>query len=149
VSIAEGQSATTTVNLIPIGGFAQQVTLTCSGMPANSSCTFAQPTVTLDGNNPATVKLTINTGGGVAGLIKNGGIWKIPSSIAIAGLLLIPFSKRRRMKIFLSMVMLLTITIAGVGCSTHAPVGTYKVTVTATSVAGTTAKSVTVLVTIY
>ncbi len=48
------------VTLTSVGGFAGQINLACSGLPADASCTFASnPTLTAGGN--ATVAMTVHT----------------------------------------------------------------------------------------
>lgn len=147
ITIQDGQSGTAAVNLVPLGGFAQAVTLACSGAPTNGSCTLSKQSVTLDGVHPATVTVTINTLATVAAL-KEGGLWKIPSGLALAGLLLLPFSRHKRVRQMLCLVVLLAITAAGVGCGSSGPnnkvaVGSYNLTITATGPTGTVAKTVT------
>jgi len=149
ITITEGQSASTNINLVPLGGFAQLVTLSCGSLPANTTCTFASPTVTLDGIHPATAPLKINTAGAVAYAITKDKPWAIPSSIALAGLLLLPFTKRS-WKNLLALVVLLACIGSVVGCSgpSHqgqAAVGTYSIQVTATS-AGAAPKTVTLII---
>jgi hypothetical protein len=61
LSIDPGESgATTTLNLIPVGGFAQTIHLTCDQVPGDTTCSFSQTHITLDGVHPATVKLLVN-----------------------------------------------------------------------------------------
>ncbi len=147
LSIQDGQSGTAAVNLVPLGGFAQAVTLACSGAPANGSCTLSKASVTLDGLHPVTVTVTINTAATVAAM-RESGLWKIPSGLALAGLLLLPFSRHRQVRRMLCLVVLLAITAAGVGCGSSGAnnkvaVGSYNLTITATGPTGTVAKTVT------
>jgi Pro-kumamolisin, activation domain/Bacterial Ig-like domain (group 3) len=148
LNIKQGQSGSATFNMIPVGGFAQAIQLACSQLPANVSCTFTQPTVTLDGVHPGTASLVINTNGsGTASHLKKSSLWAIPSGAALAGLLLIPFGKRRRLKITLASLALMVVGLGGVGCgssnstSNDGVIGTYNFTVTTTSVTGTTPKT--------
>ena len=60
-AINAGQSANFTVSITPSGGFNRVVTFSCSGMPTGASCTVAPSSVTLDGTNPASVKLMVLT----------------------------------------------------------------------------------------
>lgn len=150
LTIPEGQSASTTINLMPLGGFAQLVSLSCGNLPANTTCTFASPTVTLDGIHPGTAPLRINTAGAVAHSITKDKPWAIPSSIALAGLLLLPFTRRRRWKNLLASLVLLACIGSVVGCSGSShqgqvAVGTYSIQVTATS-AGAAPKTVTLII---
>ncbi|HEY2547691.1 MAG TPA: S8 family serine peptidase [Candidatus Acidoferrum sp.] len=60
-TINAGQSATYTVTLTPSNGFNQTVTLTCGGFPPASTCVITPPAVTLDGTNPATATVVVQT----------------------------------------------------------------------------------------
>jgi hypothetical protein len=60
-TVNAGQSAIYTVTVTPLGGFDQQVSLSCSGMPAASTCTIAPSTVMLNGTAPATATLVVQT----------------------------------------------------------------------------------------
>lgn len=147
LNIKQGQSGSSTFNMIPVGGFAQAIQLACSQLPANVSCTFTQPTVTLDGVHPGTASLVINTNGsGTASNLKKGSFWAIPSGAALA-VLLIPFGKRKRLKITLASLALMFVGLGGIGCgssnsnSNDGVIGTYNFTVTTTSVTGTTPKT--------
>ena len=60
-TITAGQAATYTVTLTPINAFSQTVALTCGGEPAASSCTIVPPALTLNGANPLTATVTVQT----------------------------------------------------------------------------------------
>jgi subtilase family protein len=60
-TINAGQPATYTVTLTPRGGFNQTVTLSCGGSPPTSTCAITLPAVTLDGTNPATATVVVQT----------------------------------------------------------------------------------------
>ena len=60
-TITAGQVATYTVTLTPINAFSQTIALTCGGEPPASNCTIAPPAVTLNGANPATATVTLQT----------------------------------------------------------------------------------------
>ena len=60
-TVAGGDLATYTVSVEPAGAsFSAEVSLSCSGLPAGASCTFAPPTVT-PGAGAATSTLTVST----------------------------------------------------------------------------------------
>jgi hypothetical protein len=61
-TIARGSSGTYTLTLAPIGGLTGSVSLSCTGVPSNSTCAISPSPVTLDGANPvqATVTVTIS-----------------------------------------------------------------------------------------
>jgi FG-GAP-like repeat/Bacterial Ig-like domain (group 3) len=54
VTIAAGQSVTTTVTITPQNGFQQAVQFACSGLPTNASCAFSPTTVTPNGTAAST-----------------------------------------------------------------------------------------------
>ena len=60
-TINAGQAAIYTLTVTPSSGFNQTVTLSCSGFPSGSTCVITPPTVTLDGTNPATATVTVQT----------------------------------------------------------------------------------------
>ena len=60
-TVTAGQSSTYTLTLTPVYGFKQTVSLSCGTLPQATACAFSPATVTLDGTNPATTKLTVST----------------------------------------------------------------------------------------
>jgi len=60
-TVNAGQSASYTVTVTPSGGFNQTVTLGCGGFPSASTCVITPPAVTLDGTNPATATIVVQT----------------------------------------------------------------------------------------
>ncbi len=62
LTVQVGKAANTMLTFTPSGGYSGTIALSCTGLPANASCAFAQSSVTLTGNNQsATVGLIINT----------------------------------------------------------------------------------------
>lgn len=62
LSITQGQTGTTTLQLTPVGGYSGAVAFHCSNLPAHTVCAFAQNPIQMDGNNrPVQVTLTIRT----------------------------------------------------------------------------------------
>ncbi len=62
ITVNQGNSGTATVTLTPSGGFNQQVTFLCSGLPIYAQCSFSPPTLTPDGSNtPSSVVMTVST----------------------------------------------------------------------------------------
>jgi hypothetical protein len=62
LTVAAGQTATTTLTFTPTGGYSGTIALSCSNLPTNASCAFAAKQVTLTGNNQSVnLGLTINT----------------------------------------------------------------------------------------
>jgi Bacterial Ig-like domain (group 3)/FG-GAP-like repeat len=69
-TVTPGQSATFTVTVIPAGGFATAVALSCGALPSQASCAFATPSVTPSGQ-PVQVRLTVSTAASTADLRQN------------------------------------------------------------------------------
>ncbi len=66
IAVKQGQSANITMNLIPLGGFANPVKLACANLPADVTCKFSKSTITLNGVNPVTATLTLEVGASAA-----------------------------------------------------------------------------------
>jgi hypothetical protein len=60
-TISSGDSIVVKVTLTSTNGFDGTASFACSGLPAESTCTFDPTSLTLDGANPATVNVTIKT----------------------------------------------------------------------------------------
>jgi hypothetical protein len=61
LTVAAGATATTTLTFTPTGGYSGTIALSCSNLPTNASCAFAQKQLTLSGNSQSVnVGLTIN-----------------------------------------------------------------------------------------
>jgi len=61
-TITSGQTATYTLSIVPLNGSTGTVMLACTGSPQNSTCSINPVSVTLTGQNSATVTVTIVTG---------------------------------------------------------------------------------------
>jgi hypothetical protein len=166
-TITPGQSATFTMTVTPVGGFASAVTFSCGAMPSQSSCLFASPSVTPGNGQPAQVKLTISTAASSAELRQN--IHGLPrrdpwvpagAMMSLAGLLGFIRNRgaRRRYQCWLRAMTLLTIT-CGVGTSLigcggnggnqaptnpGTPVGTSNITITASAAASASTQTATI-----
>ncbi len=143
-TVANDANTSLTLAVAPINGFSGPVTFTCSGLPANSTCTFSAPTLTVTPNTSATETLTISTGGDKASnefapFHHSGkGSYAALAFMPFACVLL--FAGRKRFKISPKLMILLigalsATTLIGCGSSsnTTTPAGTEAITVTATS----------------
>jgi hypothetical protein len=159
MTVKDGDSGSAIVNLIPVGGFAQVVNLTCANLPATISCKFTPAAITLDGTNPGTATLVISTKGFNSSELKKTGLWVIPSGMALAGLLILPLGRRRKLQTFVAALALMVVAAGGIGCGSSASdaianaeksknVGTYNINVTTTSVTGTTPKTSVIVLTV-
>ena len=59
LTVKAGNYGTAVVSVVPVNGFDQSVSLSCSGLPLSSTCTFS-PVNVLPGANGATVISTLN-----------------------------------------------------------------------------------------
>jgi outer membrane protein assembly factor BamB len=119
LTVQTGKAASTTLTFSPSGGYTGTIALSCSNLPANVTCAFAQNTVTLAGNNQAaTVGLVINTAAQSAGR-------RTPQSGGSAALLALAFwwpggltalafvLRKRRAKILSSLQLCLLLLCTG------------------------------------
>jgi hypothetical protein len=60
-TVSAGQSASYTLSLVPLNGFNQAVSLSCSRAPTAAACTISPSSVTLDGSNTSTATVTVTT----------------------------------------------------------------------------------------
>ena len=156
-TVSSGASAKVQVSIAPSGGFNQAVSFACSGLPANSTCSFSPATVTPSGTTAATTTLTIQTGASSSSLQEHNAIWSAPSEIVwsvalfgLGGLL----SGRRRWRSCMRCLQVLcvaTILFHLLGCGgsssgNKTSTGTSTVTVTAT--AGSVSHSASVTLTV-
>lgn len=153
VVVRSSTPGTATVTLFPLGGSTQTIQLACANLAAGLSCNFAKSSVTLDGNNPAAVALTITSGATSATNQRMDRWGAALATVALAGLLL-PFGLRRKLRRALFVLVLVGAAMYGVGCGGGssnsgggANGGTYNVTVTATPAGNAAAaKSSTIVV---
>jgi hypothetical protein len=69
-TVSPGQTATYSVAVTPIGGFNQMVTLSCSGAPAQSTCTVSPTSTRLNGSSATQVTVSVTTLGISAGVLE-------------------------------------------------------------------------------
>ena len=155
VSVASGQAGTSMISVIPLGGSTQTVSFSCGTVPTVTlSCAFAPATVTLDGVNPAAVKITISGGSAAAVAASRVNAWGVVSTMALVGLLL-PFGRRKKLGRVCGMVAITALLIFAFGCggsgnsgSTTPAAGTYVLNVTTSAGAGTSGKTIPLVITI-
>ena len=151
-TVTAGGTATYNLSLFSSGGFTGPVALTCSGAPANSTCTVAPATLSVTANGSTAFKVTVATN------VSPGTRIASPNRIMLSGLaalslLTMPFVAWRRRNALASLVLLLGIStglILGCGGSSGSggsggsgtpptggsavtPAGTYTLTVKAAS----------------
>ena len=62
VTEGTGQTATTSISISSMNGFAQMVSFTCSGLPSGDTCSFSPATVVSSGSSTLTITLPTKTG---------------------------------------------------------------------------------------
>ncbi len=156
-AISAGQTATYTVMVSPLGGFTQPINLSCTGLPAGASCSISPNPVTPSGTTPASVKVSIGTTVRAMMLPTN-----LPSNrmgtrmgdgphrlqlytesfallVMVLALFLTNLLRRRPAIAAFGFVVLLLLISTGckgggqAGVPAGTPVGTYQVSVTASS----------------
>jgi hypothetical protein len=151
-TIKAGSAANYSLTVSPIGGsFAYPVKLTCSGLPALTSCNLTPSTVT-PGTNPAISVLSISTIASVGEMlplrpsrgIRTYAVWIQLQAIGLLGVILVVRKDRTRKPRVLTLLVFVTITLicmtACAGGTGTAPIpqagttpGTYSITVMGTS----------------
>jgi subtilase family serine protease len=153
VSVVPGGAVSVFISTSGIAGFSGILGLSCSGLPAETSCSFS-PTSPTAGSG---TYLTITTTAPRTASLHQGqpplpGWWRTSTALLLGGVLLFTGARRKQRYWYVALSLLLaSLLIAGVGCggggssagsggATQAstadpgtPTGTYTVTVTATS----------------
>ena len=157
ISVTVGQEGVTTLTLSANAAFSGSISLACSGLPANATCTINPAQVTLSAGSTAEATLVVGTTITSAANHSQG----IPfpgyaGGVSLAGLLFCFAFRRRNRKVF-SMLALgfLVFAVAGLSaCNngngvTTVSKGIYTATITATPSGSTgTAQTATVSVTV-
>jgi FG-GAP-like repeat/Abnormal spindle-like microcephaly-assoc'd, ASPM-SPD-2-Hydin len=150
-TVSPGQTANYSISISPTGGFAQKVTLTCTGAPTGATCTVPA-FVTLNGSSPTMVNVKVTTSASMGSLLHPNRIsldrlalwWILPG---LSGLVLARSGGRRRGKqvdqalgrFTLLCLILLAISLVSCGGGSNSSNGTpYNLTVTGTFVSGST-----------
>jgi len=147
-SVSRGKPMTVTVTITSVNGFASATTLSCSGLPKNSTCDFSSPSVTpaVAGTATSTLTLKADTNTATAALDpgRNGPEWGAGrvAYAMLGALFLLPVLGSRRRKLrhllqTLGALLLLAFVASGgmTGCGggPTTPAGTYSVQIAAAS----------------
>jgi len=139
-TIPVGSSANLTINLTGQNGFADPVTLTCSGAPAGVSCTINPNSIS--GNGAAGMIIAVNSQPVTAGFLTPGGhppgtaLQILPAFICVCCLALFLIDRTRKARVFavLAITCCLWLTVScGGGAFGPPPPVTFTVTVQATA----------------
>lgn len=152
LSILRGQSGTVNFTINPVNGFTGTLNFSgssCSGLPAEATCSFSPPSVTIASATAATVTLTIKTTAPTAKLTEPLGHGReifyatlLPGLLGMFGVCIPGKARRRagRMLILLAVLASSTLWMGACGGGGSSPprdpgtpVGSYTVMVTATS----------------
>jgi hypothetical protein len=151
LTVTSGGSASSVLTVTPMFGFSSAITLKCSGLPANSTCSFSPSTITPT-TGAVTSTITIATGVTVSAKMERPGS-SVPSLAvgALLSILFLPFGMaglRRSRTIGRAIRLCVLLLAAGAltafsGCggsstpaapsTTKTPTGTSTITVTATA----------------
>ncbi len=152
-SFSAGTKAVVTVTVASVNGFNAATSLTCSGLPKNSTCTFSSPSITPAVGGMATSTLTIATNTQPSATALQQGPSRITpdrssmrGEVALAGafaaFLLLPLlgaknrKIRRRLLTLSSLILIAAMFSLGMtGCAggPTTPKGTYTIQVTGTA----------------
>lgn len=161
LTIMQGSSGSVTIAATPAAGFSQQISFSCSGLPAYATCSFSPPTVTPNGTSPVSTTLTIATDVKTVALSHPHPPFHHPSrspalfAVVGLGMLALARARRRLQRSFaalaslgtLALLFALSLGVSGCGgAQDQTPTGTTTVTIQATggSVTQTTTLTVTI-----
>jgi hypothetical protein len=127
LTVASGQSVSTTLSVNAITGFSGQVALSCTGLPALASCSFSPASVAVSATAAASSMLTVSTGAANTATAQEPAIPRTTIALAcglpLLGLLaLLPVARGRRLLLCLGFVLFVSVTgLTGCGGGQSAP----------------------------
>ncbi|MFL6429593.1 MAG: FG-GAP-like repeat-containing protein [Acidobacteriaceae bacterium] len=157
LTVASGHSVTTQVSVAGAGGFSGTVNLSCTGLPANASCSFSPASMTVSGTTAANTTLTVSTAATATASVVGDGSLRAMTALAcglpLLGLLaLLPVGRGRRLLLCAGFALLVAaggLTGCGGGgqsSATKTAPGNYTFKVVATSSSTTSTASYTLTV---
>jgi hypothetical protein len=151
LTVASGQSVTTTVSVTGAAGFGGTVNFSCTGLPMNAACSFAPASVAVSGTAAAATTLTVSTAATTMAAVREGessrALTVLACGLPMLGLLtLLPVARGRRLLLCLGFALLVSMTsLTGCGGNssgeTKTAAGTYAFNVVATSGSATSTAS--------
>jgi hypothetical protein len=115
LTVASGQSVSTTLSVNAVTGFSGQVALSCTGLPALASCSFSPASVAVSATAAASSMLTVSTGAANTATAQEPAIPRTTIALAcglpLLGLLaLLPVARGRRLLLCLGFVLSVSVT---------------------------------------
>jgi hypothetical protein len=162
-TVTAGGTASYSLSLLSSGGFTGTVALSCSGAPANSTCTVDPATLNVTTDGSTSFKVTVATNVSQSSRIRSSSRIML-SGLAALSLLIMPFISRGRRSALGFLVLLLCIStglILGCGGGSNSggsgtpppsggsavtPAGKYTLTVQAASGSVTATQAITLTV---
>jgi hypothetical protein len=141
ISVGVGNTATVSVNIVALNNFTQTVQLSCSGLPAESTCSFAKGLIP-SGGGTTTLSVTPAAphacGSGSPYFVATNGLSGTLPALTLTALGLFLLRKRRRFVQAVTLAVVLCLLPALNGCSSQCTdfgtqPNTYTFTVTATA----------------
>jgi uncharacterized repeat protein (TIGR03803 family) len=163
LTVKSGSSGQLVISVTPTGGYTGTITFTCGTLPKHVSCTFAPPSLTIDGTGPFTDTLTVSTDAPLTAALSRPDISKAPGGLFTATIFWLPGSLATVFGLFRrrqegaasrtgSFCIIALLLLASVGAlsscgasSRFARPGTYTIPVTISG-AGGTSQSITATV---
>ncbi|HEY1994203.1 MAG TPA: FG-GAP-like repeat-containing protein [Edaphobacter sp.] len=150
LSVTPGQTVKAQLTVAANAGLSGSVTFACSGLPAESTCSFAPASLTASPGQASTTTLSISTTAASSLLRTLARVTRGRTMTALAFLLIVPFCSGRRRQwlrfsLLIGVLTLSTVSIVGCGggssssngsTGSGSAAGSYTVTVTATSTSG-------------
>jgi hypothetical protein len=139
-----GQTVSAPINVTGAEGFSGTVTFACSGLPAETSCSFSPASITVSGTTVVSTILSVNTAASATtSQLQQGagrGLITVGYGLGLAGLVLLWPIRRRQYRLWAVLVCAFALAAVGLnGCSSggsnvaKTTTGTYTFTVTASS----------------
>jgi hypothetical protein len=115
LTVASGQSVSTTLSVNAITGFSGQVALSCTGLPALASCSFSPASVAVSATAAGSSMLTVSTGTANTATAQEPAIPRATIALAcglpLLGLLaLLPVARGRRLLLCLGFALFVSVT---------------------------------------
>jgi Bacterial Ig-like domain (group 3)/FG-GAP-like repeat len=150
LTVKAGQSGSTTLSVAGNAGFSGSINFSCTGLPANATCSFSPASLSLSGTAAGTTTLTVATGPTATAALEMGSPGR-PFTLAactlpLVGLIaLLPVDRRRRSLLCAALILfapLVALSGCGSGSSAHAATttapGSYTFNVVAASATAST-----------